>query len=375
MKSTGKNLLLALMVLIAHPAIAQSDYKIFRDSSTLTEEKDGRLDLEIDNLNYLRNYEYFGKIPLSYTLIGYQLIPQIKYQLNKNFLVKGGVFLRREFGREGFVATAPVLTAKYQKKSFSMILGTLEGSTNHRFIEPVYDMESFINDRIEQGAQVLIDKKKLWVDWYIDWEKAIERYELYREEFTSGVSSRVKLINNDKFRMEIPLQIMMAHKGGQLDTSNLPVETLMNSAVGLSFGFQVNSSFLRSVVTEHYYTYYKDMSGAKLQPFKDGNGWYSSLVFKTRILDIDARYWKGHEFIGPRGGPLYSSVSEKIQGHTEPDRELLFLSFIYNKELFNDLFLDLRMEPYYDLRNKFTEYSYSVFLRFKKDFLLKKLKD
>jgi hypothetical protein len=330
--------------------------------------------LEIDNLNYLRNYEYFGKIPLSYTLLGYQFIPQLKYQLNKNFVLKGGIFIRREFGRDGFVTTAPVLTAKYQKNNFSMVLGTLEGSTNHRFIEPIYDMESIINDRIEQGAQILLDKKRIWMDWYIDWEKAIELNDVFREEFTSGVSARVKLINNDKVKVELPLQIMMAHKGGQIDSSDLPVETLMNSAIGASFDFALGTGFFRSLRTEHYYAYYKDMSGAKLQPFKDGKGWYSSLTLRTKILDIDTRYWKGNEFIGPRGGPLYSSVSEKIQGYTENERELFFLSLIYNKQLFPDLMLDLRFEPYYDIRNKFTEYSYSVFLRFNKDFLLKKLK-
>jgi hypothetical protein len=355
--------------------LAQSEYPIFRDTSTLTDEKTGRLDLEIDNLNYLRNYEYFGKIPLSYTLLGYQFIPQVKYQLNKNFLLKGGLFLRREFGREGFVTTAPVLTAKYQKKGLSMLLGTLEGSTNHRFIEPVYDMESIINDRIEQGAQVILNKKKFWMDWYIDWEKAIERYELYREEFTSGVSSRFKITDNQKLKFEIPVQVLMAHKGGQLDTSNLPVETLMNAAIGASFQFPVGGGFLRSINTDHYFVYYKDLSGAKLQLYKEGSGWYSSFVFKTKWLDLDARYWRGDQFIGPRGNPLHTSASEKIAGYGERERELFFLSFIYNRQLFDNLWLDLRMEPYYDLNNQFMEYSYSVFLRFKKDFLLKKLKD
>ncbi len=341
----------------------------------MKEENNGRLDLEIDNLNYLRNYEYFGKIPLSYTLLGYQFIPQLKYQLNKNFLVKGGLFLRREFGREGFVTTAPVFTAKYQKKGLSMLLGTLEGSTNHRFIEPIYDMESIINDRIEQGAQVILDKKKFWMDWYIDWEKAIERYELYREEFTSGVSARIKTVSNEKLKVEFPLQVMVAHKGGQLDTSNLPVESLLNTAVGASFQFFTNNEWLRSVVTEHYFAYYRDISGAKLQLYKEGTGWYSSLVFKTKWLDIDARYWRGDQFIGPRGGPLYTSASEKIAGYGEPERELFFLSFIYNRHLFPGVDLDLRMEPYYDINNAFLEYSYSVFLRFNKDFLLKRLKD
>jgi hypothetical protein len=72
---------------------------------------------------------------------------------------------------------------------------------------------------------------------------------------------------------------------------------------------------------------------------------------------------------------LHTSASEKIAGYGERERELFFLSFIYNRQLFDNLWLDLRMEPYYDLNNQFMEYSYSVFLRFKKDFLLKKLKD
>jgi hypothetical protein len=330
--------------------------------------------LQIDNLNYLRNYEYFGDIPLSYTLLGYQFIPQLKYQLNENFQLKGGIFLRREFGRPDFVQVAPVLTAKYQKNGISMILGTLEGSLNHRFIEPVYDVESIISDRLEQGAQVILNKKHLWLDWYIDWEKAIVQNSPYREEFTTGVSSRLKLINNNKVDIEVPMQAMVAHKGGQIDASNLPVESLLNTAVGASLTFHTNGSFLKAIRTEHYFTYYRDISGEKHQLYNNGQAYYSSLLFKTKWLDIDARYWRGHEFYGPRGGALYSSISEKVPGYGEPTRELIFLSLIYDRQLFPNLNLDFRFEPYYDIRNGMTEYAYSVFLRFNKDFFLKRLK-
>lgn len=356
-------------------SFCQTEYPVFRDTSTLQASDSGKLSLEIDNLNYLRNYEYFGKIPLSYTLLGYQLVPQVKYQLNENFILKAGVFLRREFGRDGFVKIAPVLTAKYQKKGTSLLLGTLEGAANHRFIEPIYDAESIISDRLEQGVQVLLNKKRLWLDWYIDWEKAIERNDNFPEEFTTGVSSRIKLFENSRVKIELPLQAMVAHKGGQIDTSNTPVESLLNTAVGASFTFQTNSSFLNAIRTEHYFAYYRDISGTKAQLYKEGTGWYSSVTFKSKWnVDLDARYWKGDTFHGPRGGALYSSISEKIAGYGEPERELVFLSFIYDKQLFPNLFLDLRLEPYYDIKNSMTEYSYSVFLRFKKDFQLARLK-
>ncbi len=352
---------------------SQSEYPIFKDSATFNWRDTGKLNLEIDNVNYLRNYEYFGKIPQSYTLFGSQLISQVKYHVNPYFVLKAGVFLRREFGLKDFVSVVPVLTAKYQKKGLSFLIGTLEGSLNHRFIEPIYDLESIISDRIEQGTQLIINKRSLWLDWYIDWEKAIERYAPYREEFTTGMSSRLRLINNERINVEVPLQIMLAHKGGQIDTSGLPVETLMNTAIGGSINFKVSGSFLKAIRTEHFFVYYKDLSGSKLQLYKEGTGIYSSLTFKTKHFDIDTRYWKGDRFFGPRGGALYSSISEKIPGYGEIERQLIFLSFIYDKQLFPNVFIDLRLEPYYDVKNKFAEYAYSVFLRFKKDFTLKRI--
>jgi hypothetical protein len=62
-----------------------------------------------------------------------------------------------------------------------------------------------------------------------------------------------------------------------------------------------------------------------------------------------------------------------VAGYGEPDRELLFATLIYDKQLFPNVSIDMRLEPYYDLKNRFLEYGYSVFLRFNKNFFLKKL--
>jgi hypothetical protein len=371
-----KTLFFAGLLLTVLLSEGQSNYPVFMDSTKIHPEDSGRLSLEIDNLNYLRNYEYFGDIPLSYTLLGYQFIPQLKYQLNENFLIKGGIFLRREFGRPGFESIVPVFTAKYQKNGLSWIMGLLEGSANHRFIEPIYNIESTITDRIEQGIQIKLDKKKFWMDWYIDWEKAIKLNDPFREELTSGISTRTKLIDNPKFAMEIPLQAMVAHKGGQISNSPVNVESLLNAAGGISLQFKPNTySFIKEVISEHYLVYYKNLSGTKVRLYNEGNGWLSSVTLKSKKnFDLDLRYWKGNQFFGPRGQPLYNSISEKIANYGEKERELVFLTLIYDKPLYKNIYIDLRLEPYYDLGNKFLEYAYSAFIRVNKDFFLKKLK-
>jgi hypothetical protein len=356
---------------------AQTNYPVFLDQDTkLKPEDSGRLSLQIDNLNYLRNYEYFGKIPLSYTLLGYQFIPQLKYQLNENFLVKGGIFLRHESGRPGFETIAPVFTAKYQKKDLSLIMGTLEGGANHRFIEPIYTIEATISDRIENGVQIKLDKQKLFFDWYIDWEKAIKLNDPFREELTSGVSTRFKLIDKEKFGFEIPLQAMVAHKGGQISNSPVNVESLLNTATGVSLKFiRPAASFLKEIQTEHYFVYYRNLSGTKVRLFNEGSGTLSTLTFRSsKNFDLDLRFWNGWDYFGPRGQPLYNSISEKVPNYGERSRQLVFVTFIYDKQLFKDVSIDLRLEPYYDIGNNFMEYAYSAFIRLNKDFFLKKLK-
>jgi hypothetical protein len=356
---------------------AQTNYPVFLDQDTkLIPEDSGRLSLQIDNLNYLRNYEYFGKIPLSYTLLGYQFIPQLKYQLNENFLVKGGIFLRHESGRPGFETIAPVFTAKYQKKDLSLIMGTLEGGANHRFIEPIYNIEATISDRIENGVQIKLDKPKLFFDWYIDWEKAIQLNDPFREELTSGVSTRFKLIDKEKFSFEIPLQAMVAHKGGQISNSPVNVESLLNTATGVSLKFKrPSASFLKEIQTEHYFVYYRNLSGTKVRLFNEGSGTLSTLTFRSaKNFDLDLRFWNGWDYFGPRGQPLYNSISEKVPNYGERSRQLVFVTFIYDKQLFKDVSIDLRLEPYYDIGNNFMEYAYSAFIRLNKDFFLKKLK-
>ncbi len=368
--------LLSLLFLFASfGTTAQIDYPVFKSKTSINAADSERLSLNIYNLNYIYNTEYFGNIPLSGTLFGYQLIPEIKYQPNSRFVIKGGIYLQKEFGRNGYTSVAPTFSVKYKARHASFILGTLEGNTNHGFVEPIYDYKLLINERLENGFQFFVNTKPYEHDFYINWRRAIHLGDPFKEEFDIGYLPTLNVITNDKFEMKIPLQLLYTHKGGQIDSNSTPLTSIVNNAAGFSLKFKLGNHFLNTIVADNYYVNYKDISGDKRQPFNDGNAYLSHLLLKFKYFDIDLRYWNSNKFINPRGNSLFSSVSEKYIGLVEPHRHLLLASFIYDTKLFRNADFDFRFSPYKDFVEKKIEYSYEMYFSYQLDVLLAKIKN
>lgn len=360
---------LIICLFIFMSAKGQMDYPAFKYGTTILPADSQKLSLNIYNLNYFYNTEWFGNIPLSGTLFGYQLIPELQYQVSPKFILKGGVYLQQEFGRPGFTTVAPTLTAKYQAKHSSYILGTLEGDINHGFVEPIYAYTLLINERLENGFQFKVDTKPYNHDLFINWRRAIHPGDDFKEEFDIGYSANLNVFDKAKWRLKIPIQLLYSHKGGQYDVLNEPLTSLTNSAAGLSFAYKHDGRLLKNIVFDNYYLNYKDVSGTKRQPYNEGNGFLSHLLFDFKDVGIDIRYWNSSGYITPRGLSLFGSVSEKYPGLSEKHRELVIVSFIYDKEIAKNLFFNFRITPYKDLLEKMSsgtglEYSYEMYLKY-----------
>ena len=152
--------------------------------------------------------------------------------------------------------------------------------------------------------------------------------------------------------IKLPIQLLYSHKGGQIDSLTLRLTQLSIMPPALSLRLISVESFFKKIVSDNYYVNYKDISGHKSQPFNEGNGYLSHLLFKFKYFDIDLRYWNSDGFINPRGNSLFSSVSEKYPGLVEKHRHLLLASFIYDKELFQNGNFDFRFSPYNDFVEK-----------------------
>jgi hypothetical protein len=351
------------------------EYRIRPDSI-----KTGTLNLSINNFNYLRNYEYFNKIQDGYTLFGSQLEPQLIYYPHRRLAISAGVHLRKDFGGRGVYRTYPLFSIKYQKGNTSLINGVLEGSIHHRLIEPIYDFEKRITEPVEYGTQFIINNRTVFLDAFINWKRMIYKPSPDQEQILAGASADITLVKNSKITLSFPLQLTVFHQGGQIDVVNVPLQTLVNTAVGFKVKVPVNKGFINAFRTENYYASYNEFSSTHVQPFSEGGGIFLNGGVDTKYGSLIGSYWKADKYISSSGMPIYQSVSQQINnvGYTESNRQLLMIRYTFQKKLIPNLYLDFRLEPMIDLNqpsgSRKIEFSNSSFLVYRQEFRLYKPK-
>ncbi len=331
----------------------------------------GAVYLDVHNFNYLRNYEFFNDFQDGYTLYGTQLVPQLVYYPHPKLAVRAGILLRKDFGTEGVYKTYPLFALVYRNKATTLINGALEGHLHHRMIQPLYDLERAITDPVEYGTQVIVDKPGFFLDGFINWKKMIYKPAPEQEQIVAGGSSRLGVINRRDWQVNVPVQLTVFHQGGQIDTLNRPLKTLLNSTIGVRISRHRNS-WARKVELGGHYVTYRELSPTKVNSFSSGSGWLFDGSADFAFGSFHAGYWTANGFISPLGMPVYQSVSQQIDhaGYAQRKRELLLLGYFWQKELVPGFRLDFRVEPVMDMgagKRKF-EFFHSLFLTYKHEF-------
>ncbi|UII32718.1 hypothetical protein LVD17_02565 [Fulvivirga ulvae] len=353
---------------------AQLDNRPFEQRSKINPADSNSLFLGINTLGFFKNNEYFNDIADGYTLFGYQLNPYLSYNPAPNFKLTAGIYLQKDFGSDGYEEIAPTFSLEYLHGHTRIIFGNLEGSISHRLIEPLYDFEKVLNNRLENGIQVIVNKDHLFIDGWIDWQHMIYKGENDQEEITGGLSFNYNVLKTEQVRLWIPVQFLVKHHGGQIDSSPAPLQTYTNTAAGFKLEFTGREgSFIESISTDNYYVVHEDFSTEVIQPYEDGSGWYLNAGMKTKAnIDFMTSYWRGHEFIPIAGGQLYPSVSSTFKSpeKVEEVRELLIFRFTHNLRVTDQLWLTTRLEPFYDMGNGNFEFSHGFYINYTTDFFL-----
>lgn len=199
-----------------------------------------------------------------------------------------------------------------------------------------------------------------------------------QEQIFAGGSSDITIKQTSKFKLSVPLQVLVFHQGGQIDTLDKPLRTYFNAAAGFKFRY-FTSGFIKSVSTENYLVGFNDHSGVQQQAFKNDGAVYLNAGVESRLGSLILSYWNGSKYISTAGMPIFQSVSNKInhEGYTERKRELIFVRYAYQKQLVPDFYLDFRVEPVIDLKSpgsKQLDFYHSLFLVYKHEFRLLKRK-
>lgn len=378
LRSMKKIFLILLIFLGSYAGHSQLDNTAFDQLQPIVADDSNALFIGVNALGFNKNNEYFNDIADGFTLFGFQFNPYVSYQVGERFMFSGGLYLQKDFGNDDFSEIAPTFTAQYTFLDGRVLFGTLEGATSHQLIEPLFDFERVLVNRLENGFQFKMDKPDFFLDLWVDWQNMIYPGDNDQEEVTAGLSFRKRIIDKGA-KISLPVQALVFHRGGQIDSSPLPLQTYLNTALGLILDKHISDAgFLKSVRLEGYHCYYRDYSNTQLQTFKDGDGLYLNASVKTKIhLDVMASYWRGNEFISIQGGQLYPSISSTFKDPlaVEPQRELLIFRFLHNLKIADHIYVSARFEPHIDIGNGDFEFSHGFYINYRPKFFVSRLKD
>ena len=198
-----------------------------------------------------------------------------------------------------------------------------------------------------------------------------------QEEVVGGISSYYVLGSLFGGEISFPVQFVVYHRGGQIDSNPTPIETITNGAVGLKY-VKPSTGWVKQWYLDGYYVGHKvfDAGGGDTY-YLGGDAMYFNAGFRAnKGFEVLGSYWYGKGYYPIIGGHLYSSESfnYKSPDHIEEQRGLFVLRFFLNQNIKPGLRVSTRFEPYYDLGNKKFEFSHGMVVSTNPEFLIRQIK-
>ena len=338
-----------------------------------------KLYFRIESTAFFKNNEYFSPYAYGFTGIGIYIKPTLEYYFSKKLKITAGTYLLKYSGLDKISQAIPIFSVQYRvTKSFELVMGNIYGTANHRLEEPLFRFDRFYQHHIEYGLQFLWHNKRIHSDLWLNWEHFIQLGDTAQEQLTVGNSTRLLLLQQKGFRLILPIQFLIKHKGGQLAPEpRPPVTTIFNGLSGLRLAYNFNKK--SSIQFSQLFLLYKALSYPSLGqaghlPF--GKGWasYSKIDLQLKSFHLMAGYWSGQQFIAPLGETLFQSVSEINPETIQKNRSLITGKLSYRKSIARGIKLEARAASYFDTDTKKIDYSYGLYIRINTDFFLCKVK-
>ncbi len=348
-----------------------SDLTYFYKNIDTTEVK--KLNFEIESMSFFDNTEYMGDIVDGYTWTGAWVRPKLNYTFSDKLKVElGGHFLRYH-ARDEYTIVRPWFTAEFQMfEPLKVVFGNLDENNNHGLLKQLWEPERILTDAPREGIQFLYKSRFLEVENWMSWEQFILPGDPYQEHFTFGLTGRGQLYSNSGTTVKIPLQLLVYHQGGEIDSSPLGVVTHYNYGTGLETNFKVGDGFIKSVDFNAHWLGYQCPDGPAPYPYNNGHGYAVTLAGDTRWGKLSLDYWNGYQFIAPYGKRIYMSISDRDIALSEQDRSQLAMNYMLRQHILKDIEFAFIGEAYWDFLTERFSFGFGYYLVINSDFFLKK---
>ncbi len=313
---------------------------------------------------FFKNTEYFGDFVKGYTLIGFHFQPEISYSINSFLKVQLMWNLLKYSGYDKYTENKVYPRIVFAPtESFKIICGYLEGNLKHNLIEPIYNPDRYYTDNVENGLQFLLHKPRYNGDMWLNWEKFILWGDPWQERLTFGHRSELFFVKREQFLASFLGELLIAHRGGQIDNSPGQVQSLENGALGFKIDRLGNSDQkFRQFSFQAMFAQFHCIDQTADIPYIDGFGIYAKALLRIGSVGFSQGYWYGDRFMNFRGDPLFTCQAINWENNVR-HRTMIFNELFLTKSYCNGLFvLRTGANSYFDPKAGTLEYSYMLSL-------------
>lgn len=337
---------------------------------------EGALSISLHNNNFIKNNEYFSPYTEGITYIGSVLQPEISWAISNKFSLSGGWYFRQFYGQDELNLSIPVIRVRYNfSPGAQLIFGQLDGQLKHGFIEPIYNTDNYFVKKPEYGIQILLNRRKLHADLYMDWEKFLLPGEATQEIITGGFLASYALNDLAENRgLSTHFQSIIHHFGGQVDNSDKPLQSRANVAVGLKYIFVPGSEVIKALTVSSFYIQSMELSQTNTIPFESGFALQNLVTIENKWIKLGTGWFHGEYFFAPLGDYLFQSISQNNDWYVGEKRDLITSKLLVGHEITKGVNFGLRFESYYDLQRQSNDYCYGLNITVNARVFEKKLK-
>lgn len=329
-------------------------------------------------LHYNKDNEYLQRINPGETFFGNQLWGYSTMNLGRSddyqesiSLSLGGLVKYDFGGYESKMRFSPIMQIKLQTKKGTLIAGNLISQTQHNLPEPMINYDLAFKRPVEYGTQVFKRTKHWDTEAWLDWRQLLDTQTFRQEIISFGTRIEYQLFESHKHAVNAKMQgyLMLLHRGGEGFRYFLP---LMNRGT-YSTGFTLYSDRkeakycnIPKFTLNAWAFYQKDFSPKLSQPMREGTAMMVNLGIRlNRNQQLIFTGYQANKFTTPLGAPFYQCVNETNPIYFNPVRKIVAARFIQRFHLVSQRFqLESRLEPIYDLEDKYLLYSLGLYLKY-----------
>ena len=339
----------------------------------------GQLRAEVHAMAFFQNNEYSSPLAKGYTLPGAWLQPRLSFAPLPQLQIEAGAHLMFFDGANRYpnyayhdialwkgnqyqhgIHALPFFriqadfsgkrNGKADGRRLSLLIGNIYGAQNHGLILPLFNPEQNLSADPETGFQLLLDRRRAHLDLWLNWQSYIFNLDTHQEAFTVGMNYTQRWGKDDasRLRWETPIQLLIQHRGGELDDTETGVQTLCNASAGLRMTlFPACHHVLNTLRAEANILGSYQQSG-RLWPFTTGMALHTALrATLWRHLGAEVGYVGiPRQYANLYGSPFFGTLSTKFPGRTFRGMHTAYASLSYTYTFARDYHLGAQFDLY-----------------------------